>query len=178
MIMATVTKRIGPHRRLGLSSTPTIQAAQAASLSAVKGAPVQITSGYINVCDTASVSSSSQVKPHASGDLILGFLQEDGAGSASNTSKVGVIPAFNGMMFKGQLMDSSGAALVTLAQTHLGTSVGLGVLSGDTHYAVDASPAASADCLTIVELIDPIGTVGGQVGFIVKALWRELDVEI
>jgi hypothetical protein len=75
-------------------------------------------------------------------------------------------------------MDSSGAALVTLAQTHLGTSVGLGLLSGDTHYGVDVSPAASADCVTIVELIDAVGTVGGQVGFIVKALWRELDVEI
>lgn len=175
--MATVTKRIEPHRRLGLSSTPTIQAAQAASLSAVKGAPVQITSGYINVCDTASVSSSSQVKPVGSGDYILGFLQEDGAGSASNVSKVGVIPCIPGMLFKGQLMDSSTAGLVTIAQTHLGTKCGLGVLSADTHYAVDVSPAASADCLTIVELIDAIGTSGGQVGFMVNANWRQFDAE-
>ena len=175
--MAVVTKRIEPHRRLGLSSTPTIQAAQAASLGAVKGAPVQITSGYINVCDTASVSSSSQVKPVGSGDYILGFLQEDGASSASNTSKVGVIPATDQQMFKGQLMDSSTGALVTVAQTHLGTKCGLGVLSADTHYAVDVSPASSADMLTIVELIDAVGTSGGQVGFIVNANWRQLSAE-
>jgi len=177
--MATVTKRIEPHRRLGLSSTPTLQIAQAASLAAVKGAPVQITSGYINVCDTASVSSADQVKPAASGDYLLGFLQEDGAGSASNTSKVGVTPALPGMIFKGQLIDNSTGALVTLVQaTHLGAKAGLAKLSGDTHYGVDMSPASSADCVTVVELIDAIGTSGGQVGFVVNASWRQIDVEV
>jgi hypothetical protein len=176
--MAIVTKRIEPHRRLGLSSTPTIQAAQAASLAAIKGAPVQITSGYINVCDTASVSSSSQVKPAGTGDRILGFLQEDGAASASNTSKVGVTPALPGMVFKGQLINSSTGALVDLVQaTHLGAKYGLAKLSGDTHYGVDANPASSADCVTIVELIDAIGTSGGQVGFVVNASWRQIDIE-
>ena len=72
------------------------------------------------------------------------------------------------------LKRSAAELLFLLAETEYQ----LGKLSGDTHYAVDVSPAASADCITIVELIDDIGTSGGQVGFIVKAPWRQLDVEI
>lgn len=170
--MATVTKRIEPHRRLGLSSTPSIQAAQKASSSYVKGDPVYIdSSGYVAASPTASVSSSDAIDT-ADAD-IFGFVQEDGANSASNTSKVGVTPALPGMTFKGQLIDTTAASLASLAQTDLGAKMGLAKLSGDTHYGVDKGTASSRDCVLVIELIDPVGTSGGQVGFVVRDTWNQ-----
>jgi hypothetical protein len=54
--------------------------------------------------------------------------------------------------------------------------MGLAKLSGDTHYGVDKGTASSRDCVTVLELIDPSGTCGGLVGFVVRAGWRQLDV--
>lgn len=171
--MAVVTKRIEPHRRLGLSSTPSIQAAQKASSSYKKGAPVYIDgSGYVAASPVASVSSHSAIDTAAAD--IVGFVQEDGANSASNTSKVGITPALPGMMFKGQLIDTTTGALASLAQTDLGAAMGLAVLSGDTHYGVDKGTASSRDCVLVVELIDAVGTSGGQVGFVVRDTWNQL----
>jgi hypothetical protein len=174
--MASVTKRIEPHRRLGLNATPSLQIAQVAGLTAVKGAPVYIDSnGYIAASGTDSVSSNSAVQAAAS-TSIVGFLQEDGASDSSNTSKVGVTPALPGMMFKGQLLDSSSGSLTASAQTDVGANMGLAVLDGDTHYGVDKGIASSRDCVTVLELIDASGTCGGLVGFVVRAGWRQLDV--
>ena len=171
--MANVTKRIEHHRRLGLSSTPSIQAAQKASAAYKKGAPVYIdTNGYVAAAPIASVSSHSAIDT-AAGD-IMGFAQEDGAASASNTSKVGVTPAVPGMMFKGQLISTSTGALATIAQTDLGAAMGLAKLSGDTHYGVDKGVASSRDCVVVMELIDAVGTVGGQVGFMVRDTWNPM----
>lgn len=173
--MSTVTKRIEPHRRLGLSSTPSLQIAQAASLTAKKGAPVYIdSSGYIAASPTDSVSSNACVQAAATG-AIIGFLQEDGASDANNTTKVGVIPALPGMMFKGQLINSASGSLTASAQTDVGAAMGLAKLSGDTHYGVDKGIQSSRDCVQVFELIDPVGTSGGQVGFVVRAGWRQLD---
>ena len=170
--MATVTKRIEPHRRLGLSSTPILQIAQVASASYVKGAPVYIDSdGYLAASPTASVSSADAIDTAAAD--IFGFVAEDGANSASNTSKVAVIPALPGMIFKGQLISTTSAALATSAQTDVGAAMGLAKLSGDTHYGVDKSTASSRDCVLVVELIDPVGTSGGQVGFMVRDTWNQ-----
>ncbi len=171
--MAVVTKRIEPHRRLGLSSTPSIQAAQVASAAYKKGDPVYISaSGYVTASPVASVSSHSAIDT-AAGD-ITGFVQEDGANSASNTSKVGVTPALPGMMFKGQLIDTTTGALATVAQTDLGANMGLAKLSGDTHYGVDKGTASNRDCVQVLELIDAVGTSGGQVGFIVRDTWNTM----
>jgi hypothetical protein len=173
--MAVVTKRIEVHRRFGLSSTPTIQIAQVASLSAVKGAPVYVDSnGFIAPSTTETVGTCEMISTVSR--IIVGFLQEDGAGSAQNTSKVGVTPAVPGVTFKGQLIDSTGdsaaGALATIAQNDLFTLVGLGYCASDTHYGVDKGVAGSRDCLMIVELIDPVGTVGGLVGFQVRDTWN------
>lgn len=171
--MAVVTKRIEPHRRLGLSSTPTLRAAQAASSSYKKGDPVYIAAdGFVTASPTASVSSHAAIDT-AAGD-ITGFVQEDGANSASDTSKVGIIPALPGMIFKGQLIDTTTGALATIAQTDLGANMGLAKLSGDTHYGVDKGTASSRDCVQVVELIDAVGTSGGQVGFIVRDTWNTM----
>jgi hypothetical protein len=164
---------------LGLNATPTLQVAQVTAASFKKGAPVYLTGGYLNPTTTDSISSS-HIAVTAAAAVILGFVQEDGAADASNLSKVGVIPAVPGMIFKGQLISttdsSSAGGLHAIEQAHLGTNVGLAVLDGDTHYGVDVDLASSRDPVTIVELIDPVGTVGGQVGFVVRAGWRQMSL--
>ena len=178
--MATVTKRIEPHKRLGLSSTPTIQIEQKASSTFVKGAPVYIDStGYLTSSPVDTLSSSHSAIQAAAAEII-GFAQEAGANSASNTTKVGVIPALPGMTFKGQLISttdsSSAGGLHAIEQTHLGGTYGLAKLSGDTHYGVDVDFASSRNAVVITELIDAVGDSGGQVAFIVRAGWRQLDL--
>ena len=177
--MATVTKRIMAHKRLGLAATPLMNAAQKASASYVAGAPVYIDSnGYLAACtvDTEGSSSASLVKAAAS-QSIVGFANQAGAGSASDTTAVGFVPALPGVMFKGQLVDStSSGSAGTLAQTDLGADMGIAKLSADTHYGVDKGVASSRDCVTVVDLIDDVGDSGGQVGFIVRAGWRQLDL--
>jgi len=171
--MATVTKRIEPHRRLGLSSTPSLQVAQKASAAYKKGAPVYIDGdGYLAASPIASVSSSSAIDTAAAD--IIGFVQEDGAADASNTSKVGVTPALPGMTFKGQLINTATPGLATIAQTDLGAAMGLAKLSGDTHYGVDKGTASSRDCVIVTELIEAVGTSGGQVGFMVRDTWNQM----
>jgi hypothetical protein len=172
--MATVTKRIEPHRRLGLSSTPSLQIAQKAGLTAKKGAPVYIdSSGYI--ASSLTSGTNAEIEPAGSG-YIVGFLEEDGASDSTNTSKVGVVPALPGMMFKGQLIEVTTGSLHAIAQTDLGANLGLGKISGDTHFGVVGDPTSSKEAVKCVELIDPVGTAGGLVGFIVRAAWRQLDV--
>jgi hypothetical protein len=172
--MASVTKRIEPHRRLGLSSTPTVQIAQKASSTYKKGAPVWIdSSGHLAATVTDSVSSNSCVQAANTGS-IFGFMQEDGS-STTDTNKRAVTPALPGMLFKGQLVDSTSGSLTASAQTDVGAAMGLCVLSGDTHYGVDKGTASSRDCVNVIELIDAIGTCGGLVGFVVRAGWRQLD---
>jgi hypothetical protein len=173
--MATVTKRLEPHRRMGLSTTPSLVAAQASAATFVKGAPVNITSGYIAAASTTSVNSHSVVTKSAK--TVLGIAAEDA--TASDTSKLGVVPALPGMLFKGQVIDitasSNAGALATLAQTHLGAKAGLAVMSGDTHYGVDVG-STSYQIVQIVELIDAVSTSGGLVGFVVLQAYRGMDI--
>ena len=178
--MAKVTKRIEPHRRLGLSSTPTIQIKQKSSAVFIKGAPVYIDStGYVVKSPTDAVSSS-HVAVQAVAPEVLGFAQEDA--ESSNTSVVGITPALPGMMFKGQVIDttadSSVGALATLAQSHLGGIFGLALLNGDTHYGVDIGFASNRSPALVLELIDAVSTVGGQVGFVIRTGWRQIDQSV
>jgi len=178
--MPTVVKRIEPHRRLGLSSTPTLRIAQKASSTFIKGAPVYIDStGYITSTPVDTLTSSHSAVQAAAAE-ILGFAQEAGANSASDTSLVGVTPALPGMLFKGQMMSttdsSNSGALKTTTQTMIGGNYGLAKLSGDTNYGIDADLASSRDAVTVVEAIDAIGTSGGLMGFVVRAGWRQLDL--
>ena len=173
--MATVTKAISPHRRLGLSSTPSMRIEQTTGFTAKKGAPVYIdSSGQIASSVSTGGSTGYQIEGPSSG-LIVGFLTEDGASGLSN--KIGFVPALPGMMFKGQLCETTTGSLHVLAQTDVGASAGLVRFSGDTHFGVNVTPHASKECVKIVELIDDVGTTGGMVGFVVHATWRQLDLE-
>lgn len=172
--MASVTKRIAPHRRLGLSSTPSLRIAQKDGLTSIKGAPVKIdSSGFIASCITTG--THSEIEGAATG-FMVGFLQEDGASDSSDNSKVGVTPALPGMMFKGQFIEITTGSLKATVQTAVGSNAGLAKLSGDTHFGVTITPTASYDCVTILELVDAVGTTGGLVGFVVRAGWRQLDM--
>jgi len=174
--MATVVKRIEPHRRLGLSSTPSMQIAQASGLAAVKGAPIYIdSSGNIASTLTSGGATGYAVTTVASGALIAGFLQEDTA-SDTTKPKISFTPSLPGMMFKGQLVESTTGSLHVLAQTDVGSSGGLIRFSGDTHFGVNTTPGSSQACVMITELLDDIGTTGGMVGFVVRASFRQLDL--
>jgi hypothetical protein len=148
-----------------------MQIAQLASTAFIKGAPVYIDgNGFLAPSTTASIGAHVGISTATA--IISGFAQEAGAGSASNTSKVGMIPLVPGMTFKGQLIDTVASGLGTIEQTDLGAHMGLALLSGDTLYGVDKTTTGSTDCLIVTELIDPVGTVGGMVGFVVRDTWN------
>ncbi len=174
--MALVNIKIRPHRRLGLNATPTIREAQASAGTFVQGAPVNFQSGYITACATQSVTTGAAV------DISTGVLGiADEPATASDVSKVCVTPALPGMMFRGQLITSeTTAALVALLQTHIGALAALTLVTSDTHYGVDigATAIAAEPCVKIVELIDAVGTSGGEVGFVFLQTVRHLDVDL
>lgn len=173
--MATVVKRIEPHRRLGLSSTPMMNIEQATSYTGKKGDPVFIdSSGQVRASETTGTTTGYQIAAPSESGLIAGFLAEDGASGPSN--KIAFIPALPGMMFKGQLCETTTGSLHVLAQTDVGASAGLVKFSGDTHWGVNVTPGSGNECVKIVELIDAVGETGGMVGFVVNAEWRQLDL--
>ncbi len=174
--MALVNIKIRPHRRLGLNATPTIRAAQASGGTFVQGAPVNIQSGYITAMATQSVTTGVAV------DVSTGMLGiADEPATSGSVAKLCVTPALPGMMFRGQLITSeTSAALVAIAQTHLGAIASLTLVTSDTHYGVDigATAIAAEPCAKIVELIDAVGTSGGEVGFVFLQAVRHLDVDL
>ncbi len=175
--MALVNIKIRPHRRLGLNATPTIREAQASSGTFVQGAPVNFQSGYITACATQSADGNGLAVDVSTG--VLGIADEPA--TASDVSKVCVTPALPGMLFRGQLITSeTTAALVALAQTHVGAIAALTDVTRDTHYGVDigASAISGEPCVKIVELIDAVGTSGGEVGFVFLQAVRHLDVDL
>ena len=175
--MALVTIKLRPHRKLGMNATPTIREAQASAGTFVQGAPVNFQSGYIAACATQAVAGNGAAVDVSTG--VLGIADEPAA--SSDVSKVNVTPALPGQMFRGQLITSeTTAALVTLAQTHIGALAALTLVTSDTHYGVDigATAIGAEPCVKIVELIDPIGTSGGEVGFVFLQGVRHLDVDL
>ena len=175
--MALVNIKIRPHRRLGLNATPTIREAQASAGTFVQGAPVNFQSGYVAACATQSVAGNGAAVDISTG--VLGIADEPA--TASDVSKVCVTPALPGMMFRGQLVTSeTTAALVALTQAHIGALAALTLITSDTHYGVDigATAISGEPCVKIVELIDAVGTSGGEVGFVFLQTVRHLDVDL
>lgn len=175
--MAQATTRIKASRKLGLAATPSLVGAQVSAGTASKGHPVYIdSSGYIAASVTASASSSTVVVAKASSAQIAGFLQE--GMTASSTSNVGYTPAVPGVTFSAHITDEAGSpsSNATIAQTDLGATMAIGKVSGDSHYSlVKSDSTASVQSARVVELIDPVGTVNGRVGFVVREAWRQVD---
>lgn len=160
---------------MGLNTHPVLVAAQGSADTFVAGDPVEFDSGYVGAADTTAVASVGDSVDVSAG--IIGFAAEDAA--SSSTAKVGVHVATPQTMFKGQLITSETTpALVTIAQTHLGATAAITKLDTDSVYAVDVGSTAVSQepAVKIVELIDAVGTSGGEVGFIVLQTGRNLDV--
>jgi hypothetical protein len=137
---------------------------------------VNIQSGYITACATQSVTTGAAVDVSTG---VLGIADEPATSGV--VTKVCVTPALPGMLFRGQLITSeTTAALVTLAQTHIGAIACLTLVTGDTHYGVDvgATAVAAEPCVKIVELIDAVGVSGGEVGFVFLQAVRDADVDL
>ena len=172
--MPIVTKRIRPHRRLGLSSTPTMQVKRIAGLTAAQGAPIMLASGEVIATQTDDLSHGYCVQA-ATDAQIMGFLSEDGGSDSSDSSKIAFVPALANMTFKGQLVNTLSSALAVTHHTDVGMTAGLAHLTDGVNYGVDKGYSTSRDCLMVTELIDASGTCGGLVGFVVRAGWRQLD---
>ena len=172
--MATVNKKLRPHRRLGLHSTPTMALPQKSDQTFVQGAPVNLNaSGEVIACATQSVTTGDAVDVS---EQLIGIAGEPA--SSGSTAKRTFTPFMQGMIFKGQLMTSeTTAALVTTTQAHVGDTACLTKVTGDTHYGVDigATAVAAEACVKIVEIIE-LGVSGGDVGFVLLDAAQNLFV--
>jgi hypothetical protein len=173
--MTAVKRPIIASKSLGLNPPPMLACAQKANSTYVRGAPVYLdTNGYLAATGVDTVGSDSCVKAAASAKIV-GFVAEAGAASSSDTTAVAYHAAIEAQLFEGNLIDGTASSNAhTLAQTDVGGAYGLCKPTGETHYGVDAGAASSRDCVTVVDLVDAIGTVNGRVQFIVRASWRQL----
>ena len=170
-------QRIQPGRRLGLSATPIISVRQVASCAVLTGAPVYIDgNGFLAAWPTDSVTSDLNLKPVASNQG-CGFAAAPGANSASDTSLLPFYPLLDGLIMVANLVDGTdGSNNHTLAQTDLDALACPTLIDGETLYALNLDTTGSRDAARIVELIDPIGTVNGRVGFVIRETYKQLHI--
>lgn len=158
--------RILPHRRLGLSSTPTAGNAEGDNQTFNKGDPIQIASGYVKAMSTVSVNSNTAIKKS---QKIAGFVARDGKNNTNNP-RAPFVPALPDVVFKGYLVHNTKSS-AKIAQAQVGTSYPLVKIQNDSYFgvAIDSTKSnASVDThVKVVELLDAIDTVNGRVGFIV-----------
>lgn len=179
---------IVPFRLLNVNAVqaPMMRISEKALNTQKIGCPCFVTSGYL--AERTAIDDGT--------DLIAGFtveaahnLASDGVGaeltfgSVQNQSAARNIPvgapisdgtlgfyvANDQVWFKGKTDDAA-----TLAQTHVGVLYGL-TKGSNGFWFVDTSITAvnSGACVEIVELIDPIGTVGGRVAFKVMSVRQQ-----
>ena len=129
--------------------------AEAASQSFKRGAPLVWSSGYL-----AEATSGAAVD-------IVGFAAEDAHNdSSAGTHDVAYYPTEQCPTFIGKLAAASDH---TLAQTDLGTAYGLASTSSKWYVDYDES-SSSHKSVTVVRLIDAVGTSNGRVEFTLNKL--------
>jgi hypothetical protein len=98
-------------------------------------------------------------------------------GSPPNDGTVGFTVADNVSEFIGTFGDSSDNTLAVLAQAQIGAIFGLFKDPGNSFWYVDnhVTSTAAGACVEVLELIDPIGTLNGRVGFKVTKAAQQLQ---
>jgi hypothetical protein len=161
------------------------------------GTPVQVevASGFLQAC-AAIVSAATA--------LIAGFSAEpasdlttDGTpktltyGSVQNQSAAVLIPvgappndgtcgfheAVDSTIFVGVKGDGADNTLAVIAQTDLGAIYGLTKDAGNNYWYIDhnITTTAGGACVQITDLIDPVGTLNGRLGFKVLHAAQQLS---
>jgi hypothetical protein len=171
--MAQAKTRIMPFSHMGLSSTPKLVGPQKANSNYKQGAPVIVdANGYVaSPSTTASTGVGGKLTVVTQATKITGFVDQDGAASASKTSDVGVHRAQEGMEFVGHLISAtSPSSNAKVAQTDLGARYPLAKHASDTHWGICKQTASIVSVANVVSgrvtrLIDDTSTVNGRVAF-------------
>jgi hypothetical protein len=97
-------------------------------------------------------------------------------GAWPNDGTTGFIVASPQNVFAGLLGNSTTAASSTLAATDLGILYGLTKDTGTNQWYVDKAitTTAAGACVQITDLMSPVGTLNGRVGFVVTAAAQQL----
>jgi hypothetical protein len=97
-------------------------------------------------------------------------------GAPPNDGTVGFIQALPENVFKGLLGNSAVAATSTLLATDITKIYGLTQDAGTLNWYVDKNitTLAAGACVQITDLLSPIGTLNGAVGFVVLAAAQQI----
>jgi hypothetical protein len=191
---------IYPYKVLigGTAQAVMLRRLEKATQTFLQGTPVQVevASGFIIAC--AAITSVATA-------LIAGFSGEPGAnlttsgvaktltqsgnpvnqpnavfipvGAWPNDGTTGFHEAIDSTIFIGVEGGSTTDADGTIAQTDLGALFGLTKDAGNNFWYVDKdkTTAATGGCVVITDLIDPVGTLHGRVGFKVLHAAQQLS---
>jgi hypothetical protein len=97
-------------------------------------------------------------------------------GAWPNDGKTGVIQALAENIFKGKLGSSVDDTLAVVANADLGKLYGVSQDPTTLNWFVDksVSTAAAGGCVQITDLVDPVGTLHGYVGFVFVAAAQQV----
>lgn len=149
--VVSVNKSIRPAKFVGGLGFPTWEFKEAAAQSFKAGAVVIFTAGGSTVEQGGADASS-----------IVGIAAHNASGTTNATCRVH--PALPGAVFQGVLGGSANPH--TLAQADVGDIYGL-VAAASGAWHVDFDETTHANCrVRIIGLVDPVGTVDGEVLFV------------
>lgn len=97
-------------------------------------------------------------------------------GAPPNDGTVGSLQALDEQVLAGLLGNSTDGTLATLAATDLGKIYGLTQDATTLEWYVDKAKAtvAAGACVQITDLMSPIGTLNGRVGFVVLSAAQQV----
>lgn len=183
---------IVPYKRLdgNPGQFPMMRYPENAGSSAKRGVPVAMTAGMVDESATIDgvtktiIGFSSEFFHNLTTDntpkpLTYGSVDNQSAavlipgGAPLSDGKIGVFIAKDEVMFRGKLKSDQSVALTDLPRLAGLTKDGT---TGQWFVDItDATPtAAEGACVLIQEVIDPAGTLGGEVGFVVSRGFQQL----
>ncbi len=151
-------------RNLGLGSSPSEDHPEGAGLvvaTSPKGTPLVDSSGFL-----------IRATPAAVVDVVGVSLEDPHNNSSAGDTNIAFTPVYNSnnIVFRGQI--GGGTTLdQNLTQTMLWGKFGLGYDTVADIWYVDVDESSSAQkCVTVIGLIDDVGTEGGLVEFVFNEL--------
>lgn len=152
------SKRIRAVRSMYGMSLPTMMVTKASGVTWPDGAIIIATTNL-------AVEAADSVEP----DVIMGVAIGEEETSNTNLSAL-ITPALPGIVFRGQIATGASGATVDLAVAHRyltgGSALDLAVNNDIWYVNVGAH---DDDLITIIDLVDDIGTAWGEVDFIINS---------
>ena len=196
---SSVAQPISPYKVLigGTAQAVMRRLLEKAAQTFLIGVPVQVevATGFIIECAAITNAATALIAGFASEfannlttsgvakTLTQGKVQNQSAafpipvGAWPNDGTMGLHEAVDSTIFIGVLGGSTTDADGTIAQTMLGAIMGLTKDAGNGFWYVDADKVtvATGACVQITDLIDPVGTLHGRVGFKVLHAAQQLS---